>query len=621
MTDKDKGVVVDEWADYIPYVPVTAEDLATKSAKEQELLFLQKTFPMFVMFLMVMMKQLGFSTSEIQKDIGQFLEFGPKDLMIQAQRGQAKTTITAIFAVWYLIHNPKGRVLIISAGGKQANEISTLIVKMIENFPLLACLRPDKSKGDRTSVEAYDINFTLKGVDKSPSVACTGITGNLQGKRATLLIADDVESFKLARTAAMREILMQNVRDFASIVQDAGGRIVFLGTPQTDSSIYNQLPGMGFAVRIWPGRYPTDEQLENYGTMLAPSILQALQRNPELQKGGGVMGDQGQPTDSILMPEASLQGKEKKQGASFFQLQHMLSTKLSDALRYPLKPINLIVMRLANQLPANVVRGQTLDYVRDYNVGSLKFQATQPMYVSTELLTPTFRHMRIDPAGGGKNGDETAWAVSEMVNGTVYIRAVGAVPGGFDDANLEALAQVVAKWNPNLIDIEKNFGFGAFKHVLMPYLVRAGWSGRDGNGLKGGITETWEWTQKENRIIEILEPVMGRGSLVFDEDIILNDWPSTERHPTDKRQTFTLFQQILKLTRDPGCLLHDDRIDALAGTVAFWIEHLNQDSSKKEAEAKAKELEEKMRDPLNKRRYDRPTMNTGRAYGSVRKRR
>lgn len=590
------------------------------TAREQQLLFLQKTFPVFVMFLQVMMKQLGFSTSDIQKDIGNFLEFGPKDLMIQAQRGQAKTTITAIFAIWYLIHNPKGRVLIISAGGKQANEISTLIVKMIENYDLLACLRPDKSKGDRTSVEAYDINFELKGVDKSPSVACTGITGNLQGKRATLLIADDVESYKLARTAAMREILMQNCRDFASIVQDANGRIIYLGTPQTDSSIYNQLSQMGFAVRIWPGRYPTNAQLENYGGLLAPAIRTALELDPSLQTGGGMGGDQGQPTDPLLMPEESLTAKEMKQGTSYFQLQHMLSTKMSDALKYPLKPINIILMRLADKHPANVVRGMTQDHIRDLAAGSLKYQMSSPQYVSTDLVEPAFRHMRIDPAGGGQNGDETSWAVTEMVNGTVYVRAVGAVPGGYDDVNLQAIADAVGKWNPNLIDIEKNFGYGAFTQVLMPYLIKAGWSGRDGQGLKGGIQETFEAVNKEKRIIDTLEPIMGRGSLVICESVIQADYPSTERHPLDKRQSYCLMTQLCKISREPGCLLHDDRLDALAGSVSFWTKHLSQDSSKREAEAKAAALAEQMKDPLNKRRYDRPTMSRRGGGSTIRRR-
>src|SRR5699024_7877706 len=138
-------------------------------------------------------------------DMGDYLQHGPHYLMIQAQRGQAKTTITAAFAVWCLIHNPAERIIVVSAGGTQANEISTLIVRIITRMDELECLRPDRTAGDRTSVESFDIHHSLKGLfDKSPSVACMGITANLQGKRASILIADDVESAKNSLTEHQR---------------------------------------------------------------------------------------------------------------------------------------------------------------------------------------------------------------------------------------------------------------------------------------------------------------------------------------------------------------------------------------------------------------------------------
>lgn len=579
----------------------------------KQLLLLQKMFPTFDRFLVVMMTQLGFSTTEIQRDIAAFLEFGPKDLMIQAQRGQAKSTITALFAIWYLIHNPTGKVLIVSAGGKQANEISTMIVKIIMNYAILECLRPIPSKGDRQSVEAFDINYYLKGVDKSPSIACTGITGNLQGKRATLLIADDVESLKMSRTAAMREQLLQNCRDFASIVQDAKGRIVYLGTPQTDSSIYNQLPGMGFAVRIWPGRYPTPEQMDNYGQHLAPIIRKALELNPLLATGGGMDGQQGQAVDPQLLGEEQLLAKEQKQGVAYFQLQHMLSTKMTDALRYPLKPVNLIVMRLGDELPMHVVRGMSHEYIRDYQVGSLKVQLTSPQYVSQDVAKPALRHMKLDPAGGGANGDEIGYAVSEHLNGNVFLRAASGVPGGFEDAGLKELAQIVKRWNPDVLDIEKNFGHGAFTKVFIPYLKAVGWD--------GAIVEPWEGGRKEERICNTLEPIMGRGSLIIDESIVLTDWENTGRYAMDKRQAYCLFQQMAKITRDPKCLKHDDRLDAVEGTVRYWTQQLDQSSANREQQARDKIMAEKMADPFNYRRYARPNARPAGVRGSVIRRR
>src|SRR5690606_1674170 len=323
----------------------------------RKLELLQETYPHFVPFLQDMMMELRFRTTWIQEDIAEFLEYGPLYLMVQAQRGQAKSTITAIYAVWHLIHNPEGRVLIISAGEKQANEISTLITRFIGNVDILECMRPDASAGDRTSVEAYDIHHSIKGLDKSPSVACVGINGNLQGKRATLLIADDVESKKNSKTATSRADLLDLTRDFTSICEV--GRIIYLGTPQSQDSIYNTLPSRGFAVRVWPGRYPTKAQMDWYDDRLSPTLLARLKAHPELAYGGGVLGDQGQPTDDRLNEEV-LQKKERDQGPAYFQLQHMLSTTMTDALRYPLKTENLVVMRLGgDRFPMSLTRSVT----------------------------------------------------------------------------------------------------------------------------------------------------------------------------------------------------------------------------------------------------------------------
>ena len=103
--------------------------------------------------------------------------------MIQAQRGQAKTTITACYAVWRIIHEPSTRILIVSSGDTMATEIANWVIQIIKNMDELKCLRPDKSAGDRESVKAFDVHFALKGPEKSPSIACMGITSNMQGKR------------------------------------------------------------------------------------------------------------------------------------------------------------------------------------------------------------------------------------------------------------------------------------------------------------------------------------------------------------------------------------------------------------------------------------------------------
>ena len=163
----------------------------------QKLHLLQDFYSEFLPFLHDVMALLGFSVSEIQEDIAKFIAYGPHYLMVKAQRGQAKTSIAAAYAVWCIIHNPKFRILIVSAGGSQASDISTLIIRIIMHMDELECLRPDTRNGDRSSVEHFDVHYTFDPVRKSPTIKCLGITANLQGNRADLILADDKRQCRL----------------------------------------------------------------------------------------------------------------------------------------------------------------------------------------------------------------------------------------------------------------------------------------------------------------------------------------------------------------------------------------------------------------------------------------
>lgn len=575
-------------------------DAAVQRWKELELL--QTEYAAFAPFLDDCMDLLGFSTSPLQQDIGSYIAYGPQYLMVQAQRGQAKTTIAAIYSVWELIHNPHHRVLVLSAGGTQANEISTLIVRIIMSMDVLECMRPDPSNGDRTSVEAFDIHYTLKGIDKSPSVSCIGITGNLQGKRADLLIPDDIESMKNSRTATMRELLMDLTRDFTSICST--GRILYLGTPQSVESIYNTLPARGFTVRIWPGRYPTFEQLANYGDMLAPYIRSRLERNPALMAGGGLLSDQGQPTDPTYLTEEVLTKKEMDQGPSYFQLQHMLSTALSDAARFPLKLEDIIVMNLGrgakennqSRFPLTVTRALGQGF-KDIAINSTPYKLGLPAVQDTEYQPLQGTIMYVDPAGGGKNGDETAYAVTGFLNGNVFVLAVGGLQGGYGMAQMEALADVALNWRVNEVVVEKNMGYGAFVAVWLPILKAK-------HICK--VEEDFVTGQKELRIVETLEPVIARGSLILNEACIEQDQIDTTRYEANRRILYSLFHQLSKMTRERDALIHDDKADALEGAVRYWSKYIAIDQEQALKKLREQDWKNRTADIMGHNRYGNP---------------
>jgi hypothetical protein len=562
----------------------------TPAERWAELDLLRAEYPTFKPFIFdVMTGLMGFECSDIQLDIAEFLEYGPKERMIQAQRGQAKTTITAAYSVWRLIHNPSARVLIVSAGGTQATEIANWVIQIINGMDELECLRPDRAAGDRESVEAYDVHYELKGPEKSPSVACVGITSNMQGKRADILIADDVESTKNSQTEHQRERLRMLTYDFTSICST--GDIIYLGTPQSIDSIYNGLFSRGYTIRIWPGRYPTEKEQENYGQHLAPLIRKRMDADPTLRTGGGPTGERGQAVDPVLLPDDVLTKKEIDQGAAYFQLQHMLDTRLADADRFPLKPEKLIFMQVSETSAPLEIFVQRSDRTvittpADWPVQANYYRAAE---FGREHAAFTGTHMYIDPAGGGQNGDETAYAITKFLAGRVFLVDIGFVPGGLNDESIDALVEVAVKWKPRKIDIERNFGNGALGQILKPKLIAK---------HRCEVEDVWESGQKELRIIDILEPVIGSGRLVVDESLLEHDWRICQHYPIEKRASYSLFFQLSRITRDKESLRHDDRLDALAGSVRHWVEALAQDSLKVVNQQRRKAWAERMKNPL-----------------------
>jgi hypothetical protein len=520
----------------------------------------------------------GWETTALQYDIADFLQYGGSYIMIQAQRGQAKTTITAIFAVWCLIMDTQHRVLVLSAGAKKANEINKGIYNVIHAMPELECLKPDRSNGDRTSTEAFDIHYTLRGAGMNPSVACLGIMSNMQGYRADTLIPDDIESSKNAMTQVQREQLMHKTRDFTSICSE--GRTIYLGTPQTVDSVYNSLPGRGYTVRVWTGRYPTIEEMPSYGDTLAPFILNKIKADPSLQTGGGVLGDSGQAVDERLHEEL-LQFKELDQGRAYFKLQHMLSTRLTDQDRFPLKLRDLIFMHLNPEEAPGKINWQPRPdlQIHPYVGSNVKEDMYRAASCTQEMYPYAGKFMYIDTAGGGQNGDETTAAVTYFLHGYVFLMEVKGFPGGMRDDVFKELSAMMYKWQVTDVEVEKNFGHGAFAQSLRP--VADAYYQEVSNGAKlgsPGIVDYWESGQKELRIIDGLEPLMARHRLVFNESIIADDILDTQKYPLEKRSTYQLLHQMARITRTKGALIHDDRIDAVLGAVRKWLAVLAQDA-------------------------------------------
>ena len=510
----------------------------------------------FKNFLYLAWKHLNLpDPTPIQYDIADYLQSKEKRIVIQAFRGVGKSWITSAYVCHQLLLNPQRNILVVSASKTRADDFSTFTQRLISEMPLLEHLKPRDNQ--RHSKISFDVAPAL--ASHAPSVKSMGVTGQLTGSRADLIIADDVESANNSQTQLMRDRLGETVKEFDAIIKPKVGRVVFLGTPQTEMSLYNDLDERGFKTRIWSALYPDKTQAIGYGDKLAPKITEELKEDPKLEN---------KPTDPDRFNETDLMERQASYGRSGFNLQFMLDTTMSDANKYPLKLNDIIVasgIGSWKKAPANIQWASGVDQIRAVdpelpNVGLKGDYWTSALYMSEEFADFEGSVMSIDPAGRG--ADKTAYAVLKMLHGTLYLTAIGGLDGGYSDQVMSQLAEIAKLQSVNKVVIESNFGDGMATQLLKPIMSKI---------HPCEIEEVRHSIQKEKRIIDTLEPILNQHRLVIDDQLIAKDFKYDPDHQ--------LFRQMTRITREKGALRHDDQLDALAIAANYWVEQIDRDQT------------------------------------------
>ena len=335
---------------------------------------------------------------------------------------------------------------------------------------------------------------------------------------------------------------------------------LFILEPHRTKKVYTISCQVEAIKHIWPARFPDEETVIGYGNQLAPFIAKQLTANPN------IVGD---PTDPNRFSDFDLLEREASYGRSGFSLQFQLDTRLSDALKYPLRVSDLIVTDVAtDSAPEKLVWASDKQNVIEElpNVAMSGDHFHRPAFVSDSYAEFTGSVMSIDPSGRGK--DETGYAVVNMLNGYQFVRRCGGIQGGYNEEVLTKLATIAKEEEVNEIITESNFGDGLFNAVLTPVLKKI---------YPVTLSEVRSSKQKELRICDTLEPVMNQHKLVFDKKVIKEDFESTRHLPTEAALRYSLVYQMTRISRDKGALANDDRLDALAMAVAYWSDQMSQD--------------------------------------------
>jgi len=545
----------------------------------------------FPLFLTKLWRGLGYGKpTPVQLQMAQDLQDSLGDtyggrMQIIGFRGVAKSYITVAFCVWLLYRWPDIQVLNVSATGQFAGDNASFAWTLIHSFDWLSHMRPTQDQA-RSKLD-FDVRGAMPA--KGTSFAARGINGQITGLRADIIVGDDVETPNTSETPGARASLEKRVGEFSAIlkVTTPVGVILFLGTPQTEETLYRTNETKGYTTRIYPIHFPTEAEITRYGEHRLPKgIVAAVRRNPALA---------GTSTDPSRFTDQEIAKRRREWGEIEFQRQFKMFMDVGSGQSAPLLMRNLIVMPLKPWNPKVPGTGVPSDLVppditmKPLDLTGLGIEIDTPnsdpyVYGPKSVgpyVEPRGTVMTIDPSGDGL--DETAWAIGTERASYVFLLAAGASLLGYDKTVLEQIAKDAKQWNVNEIIVEKNFGQDMFAALLRPVLKEVGHSCLVTSEPAGG-------TYKEARIIGSLQPLTSKQQLVVNTDFLRWDFHHASSYTSieeAKRRFYRFTYQFTRMREVRKALPHEDRLEAvseMAGTFAERLEKTSKEAQQQEAD-------------------------------------
>ncbi|ACE06310.1 hypothetical protein Aasi_0951 [Candidatus Amoebophilus asiaticus 5a2] len=183
--------------------------------------------------------------------------------------------------------------------------------------------------------------------------------------------------------------------------------------------------------------------------------------------------------------------------------------------------------------------------------------------------------MSIDPSGDGP--DETAYVVMKRYKNYYFIIALGGMAGKYTKKEdnpqatvgnspqvIEKLVSVALANKVNYIHIEKN-NDNSFANLLEGHLKKIG------SEIK--VIKFQQSTNKENKIQDIIGPLLDNKYLIIDKKALKDDFSSILQHDLN----FKFFYQLMTIDSETSSSTdigfpkpeHDDRLDVVANAIRF----------------------------------------------------
>lgn len=483
--------------------------------------------------------RMGWEVPALHVRVCLWLEYCGVLALLMLPRGHAKSTILEIYNAWRYYLSSSYRILHQSESDGTALKTSRGTQNVLRHHPLTRGMLPD----GQGTVEQWWVNGAFDIDPRNASMYAKGILSNVTSSRADEIQNDDIEVPRNIGTPEAREKLRYRLGEQVHIAVP-GARRLFVGTPHTHDSIYEDIRRLGadaLVIRMFEHEHRIEcADKTRYALPFIPEfVFSGIGEGALMLRAGIHYRMEGKTMvltradNSLIDCYAGAAWPERFHGEELEKRRRETRTLNEWDSQYQLhaKPVTDIRLDPERIIPYDLMPRVTFA------------NNTTGMWLGTQQIVGA--SARWDPSSGKLNSDVSAFAaLLQDAAGTRYLHRVCALTGEVAEfapdgkkivgGQVWQLCDEIEALSLPRITVENN-GIGQFA----PAILRAALKQRN---LRCAVVEATSTGNKNKRMLEAWEPLlMSRGQIWAHVDVLtgplwnqMRDWnPSSSSQPDD----------------------------------------------------------------------------------------
>jgi hypothetical protein len=465
-----------------------------------------------------------------------WLEHRGELAVLRCFRGFGKSTLLAAYNAWRLWRDPTYRILHQGDQDRTAYKTSRDTRAVLMRHPWT---RAAFGQGIRGEVPFW---WAPGSVDeRNPSMQAAGITSNITSSRCDEAQNDDVEVPRNITNPELREKMRYRLGEQTHCMVP-GARQLFVGTPHTHDTIYDEVERMGadcLTIPMFDSEHRIEQALRTrYVLPFVPELVFAgIGAATRLLAEGSEYWIEGrtivfaQAPGTLVDCYAGCAWPERFTPADLLKRRRKCKTLNTWDSQYQL-----------HSRPMHEVRLDP-ERITAYDVEPRLVRANKVLTMWLGSVQVVSCAMRWDPSSGKVGRDVSAVALAFQDGaGRHYLHRVVALQGDIAqttddgrrivDGQVWQLCDLIEKYNVPRVVVETN-GIGGFAPKFLQMALRQ-------RQLRCAVVEVDATAAKAKRILEALEPLIESGMLWAHVDVLdgdlwdqMRDWVPTDRDQAD----------------------------------------------------------------------------------------